>query len=707
MTARTAVVSIRQGLPRIGRLRPVAIAAVVLALLCVPGVAAGSVSPLPSSDYTVRAVCARAARGRGGCLALQLVPRTAAARARRHPLGLIRSVPLAAPSPGAGAFGLRPQDLHAAYDLPASVSSAQTVALVDAYNDPNAEADLKAYDEEFALPACTTGNGCFKQVNQNGETGSLPFPKTMKELESARKGTRAQREEAEEATGWGLEISLDIEVAHATCESCEVLLVEAGVPSYEDLETAERSAAALGAGEVSNSWAGPEVGETPELESASPFDHKGIVITAAAGDEGYLDWGAEAASERGYVGFPASSPHVVAVGGTRLSLGAGSAWAGETVWNGDGATGGGCSVVFTAQPWQQSVSDWSGVGCGTKRAVADVSADADPYTGVAVHDTSPECEYQYEEAKVKHVLYWCTIGGTSVASPLIASVFALAGGASKVEYPAKTLYENEAKSPGALHDVTTGSNGECTKPFTETGLSGCTSVEESKSCASKAICLAGTGYDGPTGVGTPDGIAAFKPLPNPPAVSSVSPASGSVSGGTPIRIIGTGFVAGATVEIGQGGGVGPTAIPASEVVVVSSTEITAKTGGGAKAGTFNLFVIDSGGTSVGNTGDDFTYNPATTPTVSSVSPASGTVNGGTEIKITGTGFVSGATVEIGQGGGVGPTAIPASKVVVVSPTEITATTGGGAKAGTFNLFVIDSGATSPANPGDDYTYKSP
>ena len=172
---------------------------------------------------------------------------------------------------------------------------------------------------------------------------------------------------------------------------------------------------------------------------------------------------------------------------------------------------------------------------------------------------------------------------------------------------AKTLYENELKSTGSLHDVTVGSNGECTKPFTETGLSGCTSVEESKSCASKAICLAGTGYDGPTGVGTPDGIAAFKPLPNPPTVSSVSPASGSVSGGTPIRVIGTGFVAGATVEIGQGSGAGPTAIPASEVVVVSSTEITAKTGGGAKAGTFNLFVIDSGGTSLGNTGDDFTY----------------------------------------------------------------------------------------------------
>ncbi len=283
------------------------------------------------------------------------------------------------------------------------------------------------------------------------------------------------------------------------------------------------------------------------------------------------------------------------------------AWAGETVWNGDGATGGGCSVVFAAQPWQQSVSDWSGVGCGAKRAVVDVSADADPYTGVAVRDTSPECEYRYEESKVKHVLYWCTIGGTSVSSPLIASTFALAGGASGVEYPARTLYENELRSPGSLHDVTAGSNGECSEPFTETGLSGCTPAEEAASCATKGICLAGTGYDGPTGVGTPDGIAAFKPLPNPPTVTSVSPASGTVNGGTKIKITGTGFVAGATVEIGQGSGTGPTAIPASNVVVVSATEITATTGGGAKAGSWNLFVIDSGGTSPATTGDDYTY----------------------------------------------------------------------------------------------------
>jgi hypothetical protein len=439
------------------------------------------------------------------------VPQTAEARAHTHPLGMVRAAPVTAPSPAAGDYGLRPQDLHSAYQLPSSVTGTQTIALVDAYNDPTAETDLKAYDAEFGLPECTAGDGCFKQVNQNGEAGNPPFPKTTKELETARKGTRAKREEAAEATGWGLEISLDIEVAHGMCQSCKILLVEADTPSYEDLERAEQSAAALGAGEISNSWAGPETGETPELESAGPFNHPGIVITAAAGDDGYLNWDAESSSERGYANFPASSPHVVAVGGTRLSLGTNDEWASETVWNGDGATGGGCSVVFTAPPWQQSLSDWSAVGCAAKRAVADVAADADPYTGVAVHDTSPECEYRYEEGGVKHVVYWCTIGGTSVASPLIASVFALAGGADGAAYPAETLYENERKSPGSLHDVTIGSNGECSKPFLEEGLSACASAEEAAaSCASKAICLAGAGYDGPTGVGTPNGIAAFE-----------------------------------------------------------------------------------------------------------------------------------------------------------------------------------------------------
>jgi hypothetical protein len=198
-------------------------------------------------------------------------------------------------------------------------------------------------------------------------------------------------------------------------------------------------------------------------------------------------------------------------------------------------------------------------------------------------------------------------------------------------------------------------------------------------------------------------IKASAPASTVPTVSSVSPTAGPLSGGTPIKITGTNFVAGATVAIGQGGGVGSAAIPATEVVVVSPTEITAVTGGPAKAGKWNVYVTDSGGASVANAGDYYTYT--TKPAVALVSPASGTVNGGTPIKITGSGFVAGATVAIGQGGGVGSAAIPATEVVVVSPTEITAVTGGPAKAGKWNVYVTDSGGISVTSAGDHYRYK--
>ncbi len=509
---------------------PIAVA-LGLALLWAQPAAARTVSRLPRSDYTVRAACAAPAPGRAGCLALELVPETAEARAHTHPIGVASATlatPTAPPSPAAGDFGVRPQDLHSAYQLPTSASSVQTIALVDAYNDPSAEADLATYSKEFGIPECTAASGCFKQVNQNGETGNPPFPRTTTELEAARKGSKAEREDAAEAIGWAVEISLDIETARAVCQNCHIALVEANTPTYANLETAEDAAVALGANEVSNSWAGPECFESLCIGDSAAFDHPGVVITAAAGDNGYLNWLEKSRSP--YADFPASSPQVVAVGGTRLKLGPAGEWSGEAVWNdggeykgvkdGHGAGGGGCSTQFAAQPWQQDVADWSAVGCGDKRAVADVSADSDPYTGVAVYDSGPgrECETVHEGS----VVHWCTYGGTSVATPLIASTFAVAGGAGGVEYPARTLYENAAKSPGSLHDVTEGSNGECLSPFNEeTGLPSCTSTEEGEtSCAKEAICLARTGYDGPTGVGTPDGIAAFAPAPSPPTVAT-------------------------------------------------------------------------------------------------------------------------------------------------------------------------------------------
>jgi hypothetical protein len=493
-----------------------ALAAAALALCLLAG-AAAALSPLPRSDYTVRAACAAPSPGRATCLALQLVPQSAEARAHTHPLGVGSPTARRASAASEGAFGLTPADLHTAYQLPTTTTGEQTIALVDAYNDLTAESDLQRYDEELGLPACTSANGCFKKVNQHGESGplTLPFPKTALELKTAEKGTLGQREEAAEAIGWGSEISLDIETAHAICQNCKILLVEANSSSYEDLEAAER-AAELEAQEVSNSWGGPELGETPKLEGASPFNHPGTVITASAGDYGYLEWAADEPSHE--ASFPASSPHVVAVGGTRLALNAaGHTWQSESVWNdagaskgikeGYGADGGGCSAVFQAQPWQRSVAEWASVGCGEARAVADVAADADPYSGVAVYYSSRECESTHEG----HVVHWCTYGGTSLSSPIIAASYALAGGAGEGEYPASALYANASLHPSALHDISSGSNGECPKPFNEeTGLSGCTAAEEGASCAAHAICLSRGGYDGPSGVGTPKGISAFR-----------------------------------------------------------------------------------------------------------------------------------------------------------------------------------------------------
>jgi DNA segregation ATPase FtsK/SpoIIIE-like protein len=380
---------------------------------------------------------------------------------------------------------LSPRNLLSAYSLSSVPAPAaqQTLALVDAYNDPTAEHDLKVFDEQFDLPACTTANGCFTKV-------ALHSPATN--------------------AGWAQETATDIEVAHGVCPSCKLLLLEASSNENGALEEAEREAERLGANEISNSWGGPEHGVTAHEDATDAFNHPGTVITAAAGDDGYLDWGLEEASERGYADYPASSPHVIAVGGTRLTFTAGGAWKDETVWNGDGAGGGGCSTVLEAPAWQQSLSDWSAVGCGSHRAVADVSADADPYTGVAVYDSTPVREGEVEYRG------WVPIGGTSVASPIIASTFALAGGAGTsaggkaVEYPARTLYENFAANSAALHDVTVGSNGACTKGFDEeTGASACTLAEEDASCSAAAICLARPGYDGPSGVGTPNGIADF------------------------------------------------------------------------------------------------------------------------------------------------------------------------------------------------------
>jgi Subtilase family len=558
------------------------LAAVALAALPASA-AAETVAPLPESNYTVRGACGVPSPHRAACMALQLVPLTAAARSRVHPIGASRvsSAASHALAPKEKGFGLRPQDLRSAYELtePAAAGE-QTIALVDAYNDPRAEADLGVFSKEFGLPECTKTSGCFRQVSQTGSSleASLPFPKSTAELKAAEAGTAEQREEAREAVGWSAEISLDIETAHAICQKCRLILVEANSPESSDMFAAEEAAESLGATEISNSWGLPDGAISPAIDNGPAFKHPGVVITASSGDFGYRNWMwvAEAeeeisryeeelraegktvtAEERAqfarelaeisHADYPASSPHVVAVGGTHLTLSVGSsAWAGESVWNGEGASGGGCSAQLTSPPWQQQVADWSSVGCGTKRAVADVAADADPYTGVAVTDSNDpqetECPGEYEGH------HWCTYGGTSLASPIIAAVFALAGGSHGVSYPARTLYEGQHDAPGALHDITEGSNGECPSFNELTGFSLCSGEEAAKaSCPDKVgSCMACPLYDGPTGVGTPKGNAAFAatvpageappydlsscalketPPPAPPAAPQAAPAS--------------------------------------------------------------------------------------------------------------------------------------------------------------------------------------
>jgi len=327
---------------------------------------------------------------------------------------------------GARPPGYGPDDLRSAYGLPSATAGAgQTVAIVDAYDDPHAEADLAVYRAQYGLPPCTTANGCFRKVAQNGST-SYPSP--------------------DPADSWELEESLDVDMVSAVCPKCHILLVEADNNSDANLGTAVNEAVALGAKYVSNSYGGSE--SRADLALDADFDHPGVAVTASAGDSGYG------------VSYPAASRYVTAVGGTTLTRDTKVArgWS-ETAWSGSGS---GCSAYDPKPAWQKDK------GC-PRRTVADVSADADPNTGVAVYDTFTDSG-------------WQLIGGTSVGSPIIASVYALAG--SPGEDPSSYPYAD----PSALHDVTKGSNG---------------------SCGHSYLCTAGPGYDGPTGLGTPDGVAAF------------------------------------------------------------------------------------------------------------------------------------------------------------------------------------------------------
>lgn len=344
--------------------------------------------------------------------------------------------------------GYGPQDLRSAYRLaPAMAAGAgkgKTIAIVDAQDDPTAEADLAVYRSTYGLPPCTTASGCFRKVNQNGQASPLPTPNN----------------------GWSVEISLDLDAVSAICPACNILLVEANAPSFNDLPVAVDTAVALGADAVSNSYDAPESGQS--VDYARHYDHPGVAITAASGDAGY----------QLSASFPADLTTVTAVGGTSLTRASNARGWSETAWaidaKGDGA-GSSCSAWVDKPAWQR---DRACPG----RTVADVSAVADPHTGLAVYDTTPP--------PPGIPTGWSIIGGTSAATPIIAGVYALAGHTGKVR-DASGLYAHRV----GLNDVAGGNNA-------QPGVG--------HDCPTTSyICTAVRGYDAPTGLGTPDGLAAF------------------------------------------------------------------------------------------------------------------------------------------------------------------------------------------------------
>jgi Carboxypeptidase regulatory-like domain len=455
-----------------------------------PAAAAQPAVPAVAQQPTRRACGQPAKPGVAACMTLIRTNVTA----RK---GLLRPDVTAQAAPS----GYGPSDLQSAYDLPsATAGGGATVAIVDAYNDPAAAADLATYRAQYGLPACTEAAGCFRVVNEEGQASPLP----------ADAGS----------SGWDVEESLDVDMVSAVCPDCKIVLVEANSADTTDLGPAVDAAVALGAQYVSNSYA--TAGEDPtETGLDQYYDHPGVVITAAAGDSGYG------------VNYPAASPYVTSVGGTTLVRDSGTSrgWA-ESAWgngtsgeDGDG-TGSGCSAYEPQPSWQAGVVS----GCAN-RDVADVSAVADPSTGVALYDS-------YSEGG------WLEVGGTSVATPIIASAYALAGAPASGSNPASYLYAHYSADPSLFNDVTSGSDG---------------------TCDPAVLCTAGPGWDGPTGLGTPDGITGLAYTP----VGSVTGTVTDASAGAPIAgaIV---SVAGRSVTTGGDGSYTLSNLPAGNVSVTVS-----------------------------------------------------------------------------------------------------------------------------------------
>ncbi|MEY9934478.1 subtilase family serine protease [Catenulispora sp. GP43] len=444
--------------------------------------------------------------------------------------GIHNSLASASPASIPSGVGYGPSQLQSAYNLTsasASDGAGRTIAIVDAYDDANAASDLAAYRSAAGLPAAN-----FKKVNQTGAASPLPSAPPAND-------------------DWTLEESLDLDMASAICPLCNIVLVEANNDSGNGLFIAQNAAASL-AGYVSNSWGGTESSTEPSMDS-SYFTHaSGIVTTVSAGDS---DYG---------VSYPATSPKVVSVGGTSLSPALNSRGWTESVWNtttGSEGTGSGCSAYEARPSWQTALN--LPAGC-TNRIDNDVAADADPATGAAVYDTA------------NGNAGWNEVGGTSVSSPMVAAMFALAGNAGAS--PAQDIYQHTSN----FFDVTAGNNGTCSPAY---------------------LCTAETGYDGPTGIGTPNGVAGLQTGNSSTDTVSVTEPGNQTS--TVHTVIST-LQMKATDSMGKALTYSANGLPAGLSISASG----AITGTPTTAGTSTVTVTASSGTASGTTSFTWTVNPS-------------------------------------------------------------------------------------------------
>jgi hypothetical protein len=418
--------------------------------------AAGPVAgdPAPTDAPTFTAACPEPEPGHARCFALI-----------ENVAGPAGAQPITATSPALlnGKF-LEPADLQNAYGLTSAAAAngaGLTVAIVDAYHLANAESTLATYRSAYGLPACTSASGCFRQVDQNG----------VSTLGAAWSGTPVTNQ------GWNQEEALDLDMVSAICPLCNILLVEGITTSVTALGTAVNTAVALGADAVTNSYGAAETslgGSSSEFAYDAYYNHPGVIVTASTGDCGYLSQLAPCNSNSAQ--YPSVSPYVVGVGGTSLCPSGSTPCPGatargwtETAWTDAGSA---CSLYEPKPSWQTDPS------C-SHRMSADISAVSDPATGVVVWDPNGPTGAK-----------WYAYGGTSAASPIIAAAYMLAGHPAAGSYPFTRLYANAA----SLYDITSGNNG---------------------SCGGSYLCTAGVGYDGPTGLGTPAGLAALAPDTKP------------------------------------------------------------------------------------------------------------------------------------------------------------------------------------------------